>query len=76
MGTLAARRARLNVIRACCAPAWQEIASQRCVNKKNEGKSELVHRKLRTWQEWESGNSAIDMACWELFVTKAVRGKA
>lgn len=33
----------------------------------------LVYRKLRTWQEYESGERGIDMAVWELFLIKSVK---
>lgn len=32
--------------------------------------AELLHRKLRTVQDWEAGKSPIDLACWELFCIK------
>jgi len=32
--------------------------------------AELVHKKLRTWQDWEhkSGKYKIDLTAWELFL--------
>lgn len=32
--------------------------------------AELVHSKLRTWQDWESGNSSMHAGLWELFTIK------
>lgn len=32
--------------------------------------AELVHSKLRTWQDWEAGNSSMHAGLWELFNLK------
>lgn len=37
--------------------------------------AEMIHRKLRTWQEYEAGDREIDLAVWELFLIKSNRIK-
>jgi len=32
--------------------------------------AKLVYRAIRTWQDYESGHTPIDMAVWELFLIK------
>ena len=32
--------------------------------------AELVHSKLRTWQDWEAGNASMHAGLWELFKIK------
>jgi len=33
--------------------------------------AELVHSKLRSWQQWEAGDRQMHPAFWELFRIKA-----
>ena len=33
--------------------------------------AELVHAKLRTWQQWEAGDRAMHPGFWELFRIKS-----
>ena len=35
--------------------------------------SQLVHRSLRNWQQWEQGDRKMDLALWELFNIKVNR---
>lgn len=35
--------------------------------------AELVHAKMRTWQDWEGGKAKINLAAWELFLIKKVK---
>lgn len=32
--------------------------------------AELIHCKLRTWQDWEAGKNKMHLAMWELFNLK------
>lgn len=32
--------------------------------------AELVHSKLRTWQDWEAGKASMHAGLWELFNLK------
>lgn len=32
--------------------------------------AELIYRRLRTWQDWESGTAAMNPAMWELWQLK------
>ena len=32
--------------------------------------AELVHRKMRTWQDWEAGITPIPLGLWELFLLR------
>jgi DNA-binding transcriptional regulator YiaG len=32
--------------------------------------AELVHSKLRTWQQWEAGDRSMHPGLWELFQIK------
>lgn len=36
--------------------------------------AELVHTKLRAWQQWEAGDRAMHAAFWELFRLKVATG--
>ncbi|WP_408611822.1 helix-turn-helix domain-containing protein [Chitiniphilus purpureus] len=38
--------------------------------------AELVHARMRAWQEWEAGNRAMPGAAWELFLIKTGQGPA
>lgn len=33
----------------------------------------LIYSKLRTWQSWESGETAMHLGMWELFCIKTAR---
>jgi putative transcriptional regulator len=33
--------------------------------------AELIYKGLRTWQQWERGDRAMDPAFWELFKIKS-----
>jgi len=36
----------------------------------------LIHKALRTWQQWEAGDRSMDPAFWELFnIKRKTRGK-
>ncbi|GHT92802.1 hypothetical protein FACS1894116_03610 [Betaproteobacteria bacterium] len=35
----------------------------------------VIYKKLRTWQDWESGKVAMDAAFWELFGLKVASQK-
>lgn len=49
---------------------------QQIINARNNARitqteaAEMVHSKLRTWQSWESGQSKMHQAIWELFKLK------
>ena len=32
--------------------------------------AELIHSKLRTWQDWEAGKAKMHLGLWELFLIK------
>lgn len=52
-------------------PSGHEIASRRVGAHWTQAQAAgAVYRTTRCWQKWESGDSAIDMACWELFLRK------
>lgn len=33
--------------------------------------AELIHSKLRSWQDWEGGRRKMHLAFWELFLIKS-----
>ncbi len=33
--------------------------------------AELIHSKMRTWQDWEGGQRKMHPAFWELFLIKS-----
>jgi DNA-binding transcriptional regulator YiaG len=38
--------------------------------------AELMHVNIRTWQKWESGESVMHPAFWELYRIKVARSRA
>jgi DNA-binding transcriptional regulator YiaG len=36
----------------------------------------LIYKNLRTWQQWEAGDRAMDPAFWELFCIKIKQRQA
>ena len=52
-------------------PAPSEIRAAReaaCLSQ--TAAAELVHSKLRTWQQWEAGDRSMHPGLWELFRIK------
>lgn len=53
------------------APAPKQIYDLRVrTNLTQTQAAAVIYRKLRTWQDWESGNTKMDPALWELFKIK------
>ncbi|MBH3308517.1 helix-turn-helix transcriptional regulator [Pseudomonas mosselii] len=53
------------------SPAPQEVRAAREAAKLSQTKAaELVHSKLRTWQQWEAGDRSMHPGLWELFQLK------
>ena len=53
-------------------PAPQQIvALRKTAGLTQTQAAELIHSKLRTWQDWESGKAKMHEAHWELFQLKA-----
>lgn len=53
------------------SPAPEEIrAARTAAGLSQSAAAELVHSKLRTWQQWEAGDRKMHPALWELFRLK------
>jgi DNA-binding transcriptional regulator YiaG len=56
------------------SPSPEEIKAARLEKGLSQtAASELVHSKLRTWQQWEAGDRNMHPGLWELFQIKASR---
>lgn len=52
-------------------PSHEEIRSAReAAGLTQTQAAELVHSKLRTWQQWEAGDNRMHPGLWELFMIK------
>lgn len=49
----------------------QVIAAREATGLTQAAAGAVVHSHLRTWQKWESGESKMHPAFWELFCLKA-----
>jgi len=45
-------------------------AARKAAGLSQSAAAELVHSKLRTWQQWEAGHRKIHPGLWELFRLK------
>ena len=53
------------------APTPQQIARKRNdAGLTQTQAAAMLHKTLRTWQKWESGDTVMDLAYWELFNIK------
>ncbi|HCF5954728.1 helix-turn-helix domain-containing protein [Pseudomonas aeruginosa] len=53
------------------SPAPTEIrAAREAAGLSQTAAAELVHSKLRTWQQWEAGDRRMHPGLWELFRLK------
>ncbi|MFU4723612.1 helix-turn-helix domain-containing protein [Pseudomonas aeruginosa] len=53
------------------SPAPTEIrAAREVAGLSQTAAAELVHSKLRTWQQWEAGDRRMHPGLWELFRLK------
>lgn len=53
------------------SPAPKEIrAARKAAGLSQSVAAELVHSKLRTWQQWEAGDRKMHPGLWELFRLK------
>ena len=53
------------------SPAPEEIRAARdAAGLSQTAAAELVHSKLRTWQQWEAGDRKMHPGLWELFRLK------
>lgn len=53
------------------SPAPEEIRAARdAAGLSQTAAAELVHSKLRTWQQWEAGDRRMHPGLWELFRLK------
>ena len=53
------------------SPAPEEIRAARdAAGLSQTAAAELVHSKLRTWQQWEAGDRAMPPGLFELFMLK------
>jgi putative transcriptional regulator len=53
------------------SPAPEEIrAARAAAGLSQTAAAELVHSKLRTWQQWEAGDRKMHPGLWELFRLK------
>ncbi len=53
------------------SPAPEEIrAARKAAGLSQSVAAELVHSKLRTWQQWEAGDRKMHPGLWELFRLK------
>lgn len=59
------------------SPAPEEIRAARdAAGLSQTAAAELVHSKLRTWQQWEAGDRRMHPGLWELFRLKIATLKA
>lgn len=55
-------------------PDAEQIKAARCQAGLSQTQAaDLVHAKLRTWQQWEAGDRAMHPGLWELFQLKSKR---
>ena len=52
-------------------PNPNEIRAKRLEAKLTQADAaDLIHSKLRTWQDWEAGKAKMHAGLWELFLLK------
>lgn len=52
-------------------PEPSEIKATRLEEKLTQAEAaDLIHSRLRTWQDWEAGKAKMHAGLWELFLLK------